>query len=192
MSENTDRHEVIIGGTGGQGVITIGYVMAQAAYEAYKYVTRFPIYMATMRGGAALCTVIFSNEEIASPILSQFDHAITMENGTFGRFEGGINSGGKLIYNSSIVNLDDEKKEKMDCKLFDVPVTELARDMGAPYMANMVMLGAYREIMGVLSEDLVKDAMKYILTSDGKEDRLDINLKAYDEGAAYVKKQGWS
>ncbi len=192
MSENKDRHEVIIGGTGGQGVITIGYVMAQAAFQAYKHVTRFPIYMATMRGGAALCTVIFSKEEIASSILSNFDNVITMENGTFGRFEGGINPGGNIIYNSSIINVSDEKKEKIDAKLFDVPVTEIARDMGAPFLANMIMLGAYREIMGVLSEELVKDAMKYILESDGKGDRLELNIKAFDEGAAYVKKQDWA
>jgi 2-oxoglutarate ferredoxin oxidoreductase subunit gamma len=86
MSENT-RHELIIGGTGGQGVITIGYTLAAAASGVYHYVTRFPIYLATMRGGPAYCTVIFSNQEIAAPILSHTDNAIAMESGAYARLK---------------------------------------------------------------------------------------------------------
>ncbi len=185
MTSNGDRHEVIVGGTGGQGVITIGYVLAQAAFSKYKHVTRFPIYMGAMRGAAALITVIFSNERIAAPILSNYDNAITMEPGTFARFKAGINPGGKIVYNSSVIK--DAEKGETDCCFYGIPVTDLAQEMNAPYLANMIMLGAYREITGVLTEDMVKDAMKYILTSEGKGDRLKINLEAYDKGASYAK-----
>ncbi len=190
MSEN-NGHQVIVGGTGGQGVITIGYVLAQAASQKYHYITRFPIYMGAMRGMAALCTVIFSDEEIAAPILSRYDNAITMESGTFGRFEKGINPGGNLVYNSSLIEIPEAKAEKLKCKLYGVPVTDMAQDMKAPFLANMIMLGAYREISGVLSEELVKGAMEYILTTEGKGDRLEINVKAYDRGAAFAREQSW-
>ena len=78
MSEN-QRHEMIVGGTGGQGVITIGYAIAGAALDQYKYVTRFPIYMATQRGGPAYATVILSDEEIPAPILSNAENCVAME-----------------------------------------------------------------------------------------------------------------
>ncbi len=189
MNENNERHDVIVGGTGGQGVITIGYVLAQAASQAYKYVTRFPIYMATMRGGPAYCTVIFSNEEIAAPILSTYNHAITMERGTFGRFKKGINDGGKMVFNSSIIEL--KEGEELNYKPYPIPVTDMAQEMKAPFLANMIMLGAYREVMGILSDDLVIDAMKYILAQEGKDDRLELNVKAYKKGAEYVRDQKW-
>jgi 2-oxoglutarate ferredoxin oxidoreductase subunit gamma len=114
-----------------------------------------------------------------------------MEAGTLERFKKGINLGGKLLYNESIVKIDDTAKEQIDCNLYGVPVTDMAQDMKAPFMANMIMLGAYREITGTLSEELVKDAMKYILTNEGKKDRLDLNVKAYDKGAEYARSQNW-
>ena len=80
MSDN-EKHELIVGGTGGQGVITIAYAIAGAASGIYKHVSRFPIYMATQRGGPALATVIYSNEEIPSPVLSSADNCVAMESG---------------------------------------------------------------------------------------------------------------
>jgi len=189
MSDNGKRHDVIIGGTGGQGVITIGYVLAQAASNFYKYITRFPIYMATMRGGPALCTVIFSDEEIAAPILSNYHHAITMENATFGRFKKGITDGGQIVLNSSIIKL--KEGEELNFTPYPVPVTDMAQEMNAPFLANMIMLGAYRQVMGILSDEAIKDAMEYILKSEGKESRLEKNLQAYAKGAEYAKSQGW-
>ncbi len=182
MSEEK-RHELIVGGTGGQGVITIAYAIAAAASEKYKYVTRFPIYMATQRGGPALATVIFSDEEIPAPILSSSDNAIAMESGAYNRLKKEVNPGGRLLVNSSIVTKLTETDEY---KTLRIPVTDLAQEMGKPQMANMIMLGAYREISGVLTEELVFKAME----KDSGEDRFAVAKEAFEKGKAYAVNNG--
>lgn len=179
MSEKK-RHELIVGGTGGQGVLTIGYVLAAAAAENFNYVTRFPIYMATQRGGPAFATVIFSDDEIAAPILSLAENAVAMEIGSYGRLKKEVRPGGRLFVNSSIVKKVDPPG---DYKLFEIPVTDLAQELGKPQMANVVMLGAYREITKVMSEEQVLKA----LAKDVGEGRMEATLKAYKRGVQYAR-----
>jgi len=178
------RHELIVGGTGGQGVITIAYALAAAASETYNHVTRFPIYMATQRGGPAFATVIFSQEEIAAPILSRTDNGIAMEIGSYGRLKKEIKPGGNLVVNSSIVKKIEPSD---DYTVHEIPVTDLAQEMGKPQMANMIMLGAYQKITGVLSEDEVLAALEKDLKKEGNEDRMPLTREAFQKGADYVK-----
>lgn len=180
MSENK-RHELIVGGTGGQGVITIGYALAGAAANVYKYVTRFPIYMATQRGGPAFATVIFSDQEIAAPMLSSAENCVAMETGSYGRLKKEVKQGGRLFINSSIVKKIDQAG---DYRLLQIPVTDLAQEMGRPQMANIVMLGAYREITGVLGEDAVHKALE----KDMGEDRIETLRQAFKVGVDYAQK----
>jgi len=187
MSE-TNRHEVMIGGTGGQGAQTIGYVLAEAASRVCRNVTRFPIYLAMQRGGAAYCTVIFSDEEIAAPILSTFDNAIAMDAGSYEKFRGGLRRGGKLVFNGSIIKVN----ERDGISQYPVPVIDMAKELGATALANMIMLGAYRHITGVLSDDMVIGAMQTILSQEGREDRMKSNIAAYNKGAEYVHEQKWA
>jgi 2-oxoglutarate ferredoxin oxidoreductase subunit gamma len=174
------RHELIVGGTGGQGVLTIGYVLAAAAAEIYNYVTRFPIYMATQRGGPAFATVIFSDDEIAAPILSRAGNAVAMETGSYGRLKKEIRPGGRLFVNSSIVKKVDPPA---DYQLFELPVTDLAQEIGKPQMANVVMLGAYREITGVMTEAQVLKALE----KDVGEGRMEVTLQAFNRGVQYAR-----
>lgn len=183
------RHEVIIGGTGGQGALTIGYVLAEAASRVCKNVTRFPIYLAMQRGGMAYCTVIFSNEEIEAPILSSYEQAISMDSGSYDKFKTGVKKGGKLIFNSSIVKQTSERPEI--CQ-YPIPVIDMAREMGMSGLANMIMLGAYRQITGVLSHEQVQSAVETILAEEGRQDRLKLNLAAYNKGAEYAREQKWA
>jgi len=183
MPDNS-RHELIIGGTGGQGVITIGYAIAAAAVERYRYVTRFPIYLATMRGGPAYCTVIFSNQEIAAPILSRTEHAIAMEGGAYSRLKKEVKPGGRLLVNSSIVTKVEPAK---DFQLHEIPVTDLAQAMGKPQMANIIMLGAYCELTGVFSEDQLLEAIRKELLEEDDADRLALNRAALQKGADYIR-----
>jgi 2-oxoglutarate ferredoxin oxidoreductase subunit gamma len=179
------RHEMIVGGTGGQGVITIAYALAGVAADVYKYVTRFPIYMATQRGGPAFATVIFSDEEIAAPILSRARNCVAMESGAYGRLKKEVKPGGRLLVNSSVLKKIDEAD---GYSLYELPVTDLAQEMGSPQMANMIMLGAYREITDVLSEDAV---LKY-LAKDAGEDRMAATKEAVQKGVDYVRGQKWT
>lgn len=183
-----EKQEVMIGGTGGQGVITIGYILASAASNVYKNVTRFPIYLAMQRGGAAYCTVVFSDDEISAPILSRYKTAIAMDAGSYARFKEGVKRGGKLLVNSSLVQKLDDKP---DITQYPVPVIDLAQQMGAPFMANMIMLGAYTQVTRVLNDELVREAIKKILAEEGKEDRLALNIKAYERGLEYARQQNW-
>ncbi len=185
MSEKT-RHELIVGGTGGQGVISIGYAIASAAALRHPHVTRFPIYMATMRGGPAFCTVIFSDQEIPSPILSRADNVLAMETGSYGRLKKEIKPGGRLFVNSSVMKKIDEPE---GYTLIEVPVTDLAREMGSPKMANMVMLGAYREATGILSDEVMLKGMQKTLAGDdgGRMEKIE---EAYQKGARYVRNAG--
>lgn len=181
-----DRHEVIIGGTGGQGVITIGYALAGAAAEAYQYVSRFPIYMATMRGGPAYCTVIFANQEVPAQILSRAKNTIAMEGGSYARLKKETKPGGRLFVNSSIVKKLDPDP---DYKVYEVPVTDLAKDMGAPGMANMIMLGAYRTVTGIMNDEQILKAVEKDLAGEGSEGRKDKLRTAYDIGVNYAKEK---
>jgi 2-oxoglutarate ferredoxin oxidoreductase subunit gamma len=179
------RHELIMGGTGGQGVITIGYILAAAASKTYKHVTRFPIYLATMRGGPAYCTVIFSEEEIAAPILSRLDNAIAMDSGAYARFKKEAKDGSRLIVNSSIVR---KIEPAQGYRLFEVPANDLAQEMGIPRMANIIMLGAYREITGVLSEEQLVAALEEEFSVD-EQDRIAALKSAFMKGVQHVQEK---
>jgi 2-oxoglutarate ferredoxin oxidoreductase subunit gamma len=179
------RHEMIVGGTGGQGVITIAYALAGAAAKQFKYVTRFPIYMATQRGGPAFATVIFSDEEIPAPILSNAENCVAMETGAYGRLKSEVKPGGRLFVNSSVLK---KIAEPDGYSLYDVPATDLAQEMGKPQMANMIMLGVYREITGVLSEEAV---LEY-LGKDASEDRMAATKEAVGKGVDYAHERKWT
>lgn len=183
MAENM-RHELIIGGTGGQGVITIGYVLAAAASRRYRYVTRFPIYLATMRGGPAFCTVIFSDQEIAAPILSRTDHAIAMESGAYGRLKKEVKPGGRLLVNSSVIT---KLEPAAEYQVLPVPATDLAQALGKPQMANIVMLGAYHELSGVFSEDEILAAIRQELLDEDHPELIALNRAALQKGAEALR-----
>ncbi len=185
MSE-TQRHEVMVGGSGGQGVISIGYALAAAAALEYKHVTRFPIYMATMRGGPAFCTVIFSNTDITAPLLSVAENTVAMDSGAYGRLKKEVKPGGRLFVNSSVIKKIDPAEEY---SLIEVPVTDLAQEMDSLKMANMIMLGAYRQATGILSDDLLSKGMEKTLAS-GDSSRMEQIMEAYNKGVAYVKEAG--
>ena len=176
---------MIVGGTGGQGVITIAYALAGAAANQYQYVTRFPIYMATQRGGPAYATVIFSDQEIPAPILSNAENCVAMETGSYGRLKKEVKPGGRLLVNSSVLKKIDEPG---DYKLYDIPVTDLAQEMGKPQMANMIMLGAYREITDALS---LESLLEY-LGKEASDERMETTKQAIQKGADYVKQKKWT
>jgi 2-oxoglutarate ferredoxin oxidoreductase subunit gamma len=178
------RHELIVGGTGGQGVITIGYALAEAAAMVHRHVTRFPTYMATMRGGPAYCTVIFSDDEIPAPILSRTMNAIAMEGGAYSRLKKEVRPGGHLFVNSSIVKKVDPLE---GYAVHQVPVTDLAQEIGGAGMANLVMLGAYRQITGVLSDELIVNSLAKTLAAEGKDGKLDRMIAAYQKGVEFAR-----
>lgn len=176
--------DTIIAGFGGQGVLFMGNLMAYAAMEAGRQVTFMPVYGVEMRGGTANCTVVVSDEEIASPVASNPDIAVVMNNPSLMKFSNLVRSGGTLLVNSSLV---ETKIGRADLNVVPVPVSDLAHELGEDRSANVVMMGAFVAVTGLLDLDAFKEALAE--TNLGKKPKvLELNRKALEVGAAAARR----
>ena len=173
----------IFSGFGGQGVLSMGYTVANTAMLEGKYVTYLPSYGVEVRGGTANCTVVVSNEEIASPVASEPEFVLAMNQPSFLRFQSILQSGGLICVNSSIVNTSNARG---DIEVVAVPTTELAEKLGTIKVANMIMLGAFIKASNIVSFDFLMEHMAEIL-GEGKSKLTKINREALRLGFEYVK-----
>jgi 2-oxoglutarate ferredoxin oxidoreductase subunit gamma len=169
--------KTIIAGFGGQGVLSLGVNLAEAAMREGKNVTYLPAYGAEVRGGTANCTVAISDDEIASPVASSPDFVIAMNQPSALRFQNQIQSGGLFLVNSTLV---ETELSRGDITVVRVPANSIAEDLGSSRSANMVMLGAFIKKSGVVSISSVIEALKETL--GGKKKLLDVNEKALQAG----------
>ncbi len=149
--------KTIFSGFGGQGVIMMGYLLAIAGMYEEKNVTCLPSYGAEVRGGTANCTVVVSTEEIASPVASQPEFAVLMNNPSLFRFQNQVQSGGTIFLNSSMV---ESRPIRGDLEVFEVPVNDLAKESLGSKAANMIMLGAFIKKSGLTSLDTMLQVVK--------------------------------
>lgn len=174
--------ETVFAGFGGQGVLMMGYVYAVSVMKDGKHVTYLPSYGAEVRGGTANCTVVVSDEEIASPVSSSPDHVIVMNNPSLLRYQGMIRSGGTMMINASLVTAELARD---DVDAVRVPVTDIANELGNPRTANMIMLGAFAAKTGVTSLDSLMNGLTEILK--GKKGAImELNRKGMERGASYA------
>lgn len=146
------RHEVIIAGVGGKGALAAGLLLAQAALTEYKYVVWFPSYASSMRGAPSECTVIFSSQEIASPILPQAKTLILLAPSYLPAMQKRVRAGGTILSESAGFPLVTERK---DIKFLTLPALDVAQRLGDLRVANLVLLGAYLGISRALPSHLV-------------------------------------
>ena len=175
--------KTIISGFGGQGVLSIGSTLATAAMLEGKYVTFLPSYGVEVRGGTANCTVAVSDEEIASPVASAPEFVVAMNQPSFVRFQGVLQSGGLLCANSSLVNTESARS---DIEILAVPTSELAEKLGSIKVANMIMLGALVRASTMISYDAMVENLTEIL-GEGKARLLKLNKEALAVGYNYTK-----
>ena len=175
--------KTIFSGFGGQGVLSMGYTLANAAMREGKHVTYFPSYGAEVRGGTANCTVSISDEEIASPVASAPDFVASMNQPSFLKFQSLIQSGGLILVNSSMVTTSSLRG---DIEVLEVPTSELAEKLGNLKVANMVMLGAFIRVSNLISFPLLLKNIQEILGA-GKSRLLKINKEALERGFNCVK-----
>lgn len=150
--------EIIIAGFGGQGVLSMGKIMAYSGVMQDMEVSWMPSYGPEMRGGTANVTVILSSERISSPILKHFDTAIILNQQSLDKFEDAVKPGGILIYDGNGITRHPERK---DIAIYRVDATEEASRMNSPRTFNMIVLGAYLKVKPVLSmENVVKGLKK--------------------------------
>lgn len=169
--------KTLISGFGGQGVISMGLTLAQAAMAEGRHVTYLPSYGAEVRGGTANCTVAISNEEIASPIASSPDFVIVMNRPSLTRFQNQIKAGGVLFINSSLVQADTSRD---DIEVVRVAADAIAKELGSAKSANMVMLGAYIKKSGIVSLEGIIEGLKSTLKNKSK--LIAVNEKAISAG----------
>ena len=169
--------KTIIAGFGGQGILSMGLNLAQAAMLEGKYVTYLPSYGAEVRGGTANCTVAISDEEIASPVASSPEFVIAMNLPSMVRFQNHIQSGGLLFINSSLI---EKEITRGDIDIVSVPANNIAERLENPKSANMVMLGAFVKKSKLVSLDSVIEELGNILKN--KRKLIAINKEALAAG----------
>jgi len=172
------REEVIMAGSGGQGIMFAGTLLAHAAMEEGLNVTYFPSYGAEMRGGTANCAVIISVENIGSPVVTNPSALLAMNEGSLERFASKVKKGGLIIVNSSL----SKKEMRIDgVEVSKIPATELAEKLGDSRVANMVILGAYINRRKVVSLERTMESLRKML-GEGREDLLKLNREALRKG----------
>ncbi len=169
--------KTVFAGFGGQGVLSMGLNLAQAALLEGKNVTYLPSYGAEVRGGTANCTVAISDEEIASPVASSPDFVVAMNQPSLIRFQNQVHSGGVLLFNSSLV---EAQISRGDIEIVAVPANSVAEELGSPRSANMVMLGTFIKKSNLVSLSTLIEALGNTLKK--KERLAAINKKALVAG----------
>ncbi|MFC2066441.1 2-oxoacid:acceptor oxidoreductase family protein [Chloroflexota bacterium] len=157
--------KTVIAGFGGQGILSMGLNLAQAAMLEGKYVTFLPAYGAEVRGGTANCTVAISDEEIASPVASSPDFVLVMNLPSLVRFQNHLESGGGLFINSSLVETEITRG---DIDIINVPANDIAEKLGNTKSANMVILGAFIKKSKLVSLDSVIEGLARALKNKRK------------------------
>ena len=173
---------VIIAGSGGQGVLFFGKLLAYAAMIEGREVTWFPSYGAEMRGGTANCTVIISDRMIGSPVIRNTDVLVVMNEASYKRFLENLLPGGVLVYDSSLIHSEIPRH---DISVVKIPACDIASSLNGVQSANMAMIGAFLAATGMLDMDSLLRAIDEI-TPSHRRDLLAVNkaiiLKGYDSG----------
>ena len=178
------ERNLLVAGFGGQGVMMLGTLLATATCESTdKHVTYFPSYGAEMRGGTANCYVVISDDEIGAPVREAMEDMIVMNDPSLHKFLPKLKEGGTLFINSSIVK---SKIDRDDITVVEVPVTEMALEMGNPKVLNIIMLGAYIGYTEVVSEDVILEGIRNKIGKK-KPQLLPLNEEAYAKGLAIGK-----
>ncbi|MFH1060488.1 MAG: 2-oxoacid:acceptor oxidoreductase family protein [Pseudomonadota bacterium] len=174
----------VFAGFGGQGVLMMGYLLALTSMREGKEVTYLPAYGAEVRGGTANCTVVVSDEEIASPVSSSPDVAVVMNHPSLMKYVNVVRSGGTILVNSSLVQA---KVGRSDVNVVEVAANELAHELGEDRSANVVMMGAFAQVTGLLGLGAFQAALAE--TNLGKKPKvLELNRKALEVGAAAARR----
>ena len=181
---NNGTHKVFCAGFGGQGIMLMGQLLSYAGMVEGKEVTWCPSYGPEMRGGTANCSVVVSSESIAAPVItSGATTAVVMNKPSLEKFEDIVSPGGSIFVNSSLI---DDKVKREDVNVYYVPVNDIARDMGQPKLANIIMLGAILEKDRVVDEKAAHEAINKYFGSK-KAGFVEMNRMALEEGAKVVR-----
>ncbi len=178
------KKEIIISGFGGQGVLSMGKILAYSGLMEGKEVTWMPAYGPEQRGGTANVTVIVSDDRISSPILSHYDVAIVLNQPSLEKFMPKVKPGGILIYDGyGIV----EKPHRDDITIYRIDAMDKAAEMKNAKVFNMIVLGGLLKVCPIVSTDGLQKAL-YKTLPERHHDLIPLNMKAVEEGLDIIKK----
>lgn len=173
--EKDNTYNVAIAGMGGQGVLTIGLLIARAGLKKYSHASWFPTYETWQRGGRVFCGVVLSDKEVISPIISEPESLIVFDEPALDLYEDSLIPNGLLVLNGSMISRD---LARGDIKTVSVPATELAKEMGAVQVSNLILLGTYLKIMNLIPIDIIEKTLEDTLVKEKKERFIDLNKAA--------------
>ena len=177
------REEVVMAGTGGQGIMIMGQLLAHAAMLEDRHVVWFPSYGPEARGGTADCTVIISSDEIGSPISAHPDTLIGMHGFLFQKFQPTVKTDGRLLVNSSLI---EPASARGDCRVLSIPANVIAEELGNVRVANMIVLGAYAAWTEAVSLDSLLASLPEVFPPH-RHKFIPLNEEALRRGAELVK-----
>ena len=176
------NQEMIFAGFGGQGVMLMGQILAYAGMMEGQQVSWFPAYGPEMRGGTANCSIIIGDEPVGTPIVTEPAVVVAMNLPSLDKFEPHLAAGGMLLINSSLI---ERAAQRSDVKVLLVPCNDIAKELGNPKVANMVMVGAIVAASGVVKiESVLQVLAKKIFKN--KPEVMKLNEQAIRRGMACI------
>ncbi len=149
--------EIIIAGFGGQGVLSMGKILAYSGIMQEQEVSWMPSYGPEMRGGTANVTVILSDERVSSPVLQKYDTAIVLNQQALDKFESRVKPGGILLYDPNGITRHPERK---DIRVFQVEAAAEASKLSSAKTFNMIVLGAYLKVNPIVEMKNVRKGLE--------------------------------
>jgi 2-oxoglutarate ferredoxin oxidoreductase subunit gamma len=171
------QSEVQFAGFGGQGVMLMGQILAQAAMHEGHEVVWIPSYGPEMRGGTAYCTVVISDRPVGSPIIRNPQHLVAMNRPSLEKFAPTVKKGGVVFVNASIIPIGSGRNDVDELR---VPIIELSQELGNVKAANIVALAAFVARSRIVSFEALIEAVKEKFA--GKAKLIPLNLKALEAG----------
>ncbi len=174
-----NRTEIRLSGFGGQGIILAGYILGKAAalYD-HKHSTMTQNYGPESRGGACSAQVVMADTPVSYPHLTQPQVLVAMSQEAYSKYVGELKDGGLLIVDEDLVQPNGDPKH---VRLYSIPTTRIAEEMGRRMIANIVMLGC----LAALDTSVSVDALRQAVRSSVPKGTEDLNIKAFDRGYAY-------
>jgi len=175
--------EIRFAGFGGQGIIRSGYIIGKAAsLFDNKFATLNQSFGPEARGGACSAQVVISDDRVLYPYVTAPDILVAMSQEAYDKYEPEMNDAGLLLIDKDLVK---PRKLRGKIKLYSIPATRIAEELGNRIIANVVMLGFFTAITGIVSVE----AMKKAIPGSVPDRFLELNLKAFDRGLEYGERE---
>ena len=176
------KQSFVFSGSGGQGIMSAGIMLANTAIDMGKHATFLPEYGPEQRGGSAKCTVVISDDEIISPLPLYCDNLIALNELALAKFIDDVKPGGVLLANANRI----KEVERDDVRVISSPVDDEAIKIGSVKTANIILLGILIGATNVVSREILATSLEKKFKEKSPA-VLEMNLRALDRGIAIGK-----